>query len=158
MKIFGTDFAAVIANKLIGNGARFTCEPQPFDVWEFTVRDDRRAALRKAAAGAPIATDYLIAVAEHTVGMQQISPGLASSCEECQSDYDLAETDPAWEELGDEGRFSKWPCELCGSGMAGNRYTFHSQDSSSRETLHLSGCVDCLHYFANGTEPERWEA
>ena len=163
--IIGTTEARMIASYLVAAGARFTCEPQPFERWQFDVRDDRSDVLAAAieTAKAQIATPYLDALAENTDGLSHISPGSASSCHICQNKYDLAEADPAWEEQSDEGGFAKTPCDLCGSSLAGDRFNFHGfatqlWEQGDREPIHFLGCFDCLCYFANGTTPEGWEA
>ncbi len=165
-RVIGEQSAIKLAAELVENSIPFEFEPEPYARYWFAVIGDERTALLDAAMGrlgCQLATPYLDALAENTDSLCHINPGPASSCHVCRSNYDLAESDSGWEELSDEGGFGKTPCDLCDSSLAGNRFDFHGFasvlfDKGDREPIHLSGCVDCLHYFANGTEPQGWEA
>lgn len=108
-------------------------------------------------------SQYTEAIAENTDGIVGINPGPASSCHVCRDAHGLAADAPEWEELSDDGHFSAYPCDLCGTLLAGQRYTFHGfvkllWDQGDREPIHYNGCTDCLVYFANGEEPTTWSA
>lgn len=94
--------------------------------------------------------------AENATKYRRISPGAASCCGQCRSDFGLEENDPAWKSLSDEGGFSWYACEVCRSHLGGNRYAAHGFDAND-EVIHYSICGDCLFYLANGDVPERPE-
>lgn len=85
-------------------------------------------------------------------GLSHVNSSPASCCEQCRRDFDLAEDDPAWQELCDEGGFSWHACDTCGSSLGGNRYAGHGFDRDGA-VVHLSMCEDCVLYFANGDIP-----
>lgn len=108
------------------------------------------------------------AVAHYCEGLS-VAPGTAACCGECLSDYGIEDTgdvDAMQEELyaqPDEGNFSNSQCDSCGSNLAGDRFTAHGlpiDDKGAldyeRDLYHLSICVDCLLYWANGDVPEQW--
>jgi len=93
-----------------------------------------------------------------------ISPGLSPSCPECQNDYSMSPREfyAKYEagKVADEGSFSWSSCDSCGSHLGGMRYAAHAArrgDDGKFEIQHISICVDCLMYHANGDEPENWE-
>ena len=93
-------------------------------------------------------------------GLENIFPGLASSCPDCLRAFGFTkkqaeelEESRGWD---DEGVFSWSPCESCGSSLGGTRYSAHAFDKGGR-LYHLEICCDCLLYHANGDEPENWE-
>ncbi len=64
------------------------------------------------------------------------------------------------ESIVDDPRFSRVPCECCGSRLAGHRFVSHGLASDrmcSCAIVHFEVCVDCVHYLANGDVPEHWE-
>jgi hypothetical protein len=61
-------------------------------------------------------------------------------------DYEL-------QEIAGEASFSWSDCDSCGSGLGGDRLPAHGLNSKE-ELVHLRVCVDCVHYIANGEEPE----
>lgn len=54
----------------------------------------------------------------------------------------------------EEGHFSWTSCDVCDSGLAGDRFAAHARDAEGN-IIHLEICVDCLQYIANGEEPGR---
>jgi len=59
------------------------------------------------------------------------------------------------QEIAGEASFSWSDCDSCGSGLGGDRLPAHGLNSKE-ELVHLRVCVDCVHYIANGGEPEGW--
>lgn len=50
----------------------------------------------------------------------------------------------------DEGHFSRHPCGVCNSPLAGTRYTWHWVDPTSKKLHHESdACTDCVEYLAS---------
>ena len=99
-------------------------------------------------------------------GLEAISTGICSGCDQCQRDYDLDEQ--RLEDALDDGTIcnepscSRQPCDACGSSLAGDRHDAHAIDPGPFENtyqtapriIHLNVCSDCVEYLANGTEPE----
>ncbi len=103
-------------------------------------------------------------------GLIAISVGLCPGCAVCISDYGYQDTedndgnvletaesqferDYEAGDLCDEGSFSQYHCEGCGSHFGGDRYDAHGLNQDN-QIVHFSVCVDCLQYIANGDEPE----
>jgi len=103
---------------------------------------------------------YTEAIESGLAGIDYASPGICPGCQECSDTLDLTfdELDAAIEAgtALDDGGFSWSPCDCCGSSLGGNRYAAHGFDKE-RNIIHLDICVDCLHFLANGDEPENWE-
>lgn len=97
---------------------------------------------------------YTDAVELYTAGLQDVSPGAAACCPECNPDNltqdELYECDEPW--------FSWSACETCGSSLGGDREAGHAFTKDDGELVHLSMCTDCVMYSANGDEPETWRA
>jgi len=96
-------------------------------------------------------------------GLTAFSTGICPGCVQCQDQYDMSEgdLDVAVSEgrIFDEGEFSWYPCEVCGTTEAGQRYVAHAlssevEDSEDAAVIHMIICEDCLRYIANGEEPE----
>ena len=99
--------------------------------------------------------------------LEGASPGLSVECAECLSVFDGVDADSAAdmaalrsqiEEVGDEGYFSRYPCEICDSPLGGQRYRWHAWATDKSvdpkgELVHGDCCTDCLVYLANGDEP-----
>lgn len=104
-------------------------------------------------------SEFTEAVERGSEGLKYFSVGLCSSCIHCQSDTGLDEAAlaSALENGGvqDEEFFSWDPCELCGTGVGGNRDTVHAVDKNG-DIVHLTICIDCVLYISNGDEPEYW--
>lgn len=81
-----------------------------------------------------------------TKSMEALSTGFCPDCFDC-TERGLTE------EGGGAQGFSWRPCETCGSRLGGDREAAHYLDSD-REINHVSVCIDCLHYIANGDIPE----
>jgi hypothetical protein len=79
--------------------------------------------------------------------LQYFSVGVCSGCLVCQQDYDLSEKElqEKYENgtIVDDPYFSWSACELCGSGLGGNRYRAHYRDDND-EICHLEICEDCV--------------
>ena len=95
--------------------------------------------------------EYLEWVAHFCRGLT-VAPGTAAEvCGECESDG----------EEYNEGSFSWSDCDSCGSTLGGDRHPAHGIVQSDGDTLpkgtiiHMSICVDCLMYHANGETPGR---
>ena len=94
-------------------------------------------------------------------GINGISPGAAACCPECVSAYgidDTGDTDAMQEQLYTmcEPSFSWSQCDSCGSRLGGDREEAHGFDSDG-QLYHLSICVDCVIFHANGEEPAQWQ-
>ncbi len=103
------------------------------------------------------------AVADYCDGLH-IATGPAAICPQCVSAYGIDDTgdiDAMQEQMLDEGNFSSAQCDSCGSNLAGDRYDAHGwpvDEKPTDETLyHLTICVDCLMFHANGELPEIWQ-
>ena len=100
---------------------------------------------------------------EHYCEGYHVAVGASASCAECRQDYGIDDDvtqDEAQEQMIDEGAFSCAQCDSCGSILGGDRYAAHGipQDyKAGGDTYHLSICVDCLMFHANGDEPESWQ-
>ena len=110
----------------------------------------------------PPETDFLSAIKTHLSGITHISPGSASCCPECVSNFGYASEAEMREaeendEIVDEPSFSNSQCESCGSSLGGDRYDAHGFTEKEEELVHLSICSDCHLYHANGDIPENWE-
>jgi len=89
---------------------------------------------------------------ENAIG--SVSPGLLGTCGTCQFDY--GETPRAFYskvhttgEIIDEGSFSLYECELCGSHLGGDRFAAHAYHAENGIT-HLEVCHDCDNSLAYG--------
>jgi hypothetical protein len=107
---------------------------------------------------------FVEAVAANCAGLELVSPGICSSCDECQSAFGMDEEELAAAysngEVCDEGSFSKSSCDCCGSSLGGDRYAAHGIDKvgvPNAQIIHFDICSDCLFYIANGDVPERWD-
>lgn len=68
-------------------------------------------------------------------------------------------------QIEDEGGFSWSPCESCGSTLGGDRHPGHAIHKDAfgpnakrpDDVHHISMCVDCLLFHANGDLPEDWD-
>lgn len=72
-----------------------------------------------------------------------ISPGLLGSCSECQSAFGMEPREfyhgvHVSQTIEDEGSFSWADCELCGSGLGGDRYHAHAV-----KPLQFIACATC---------------
>lgn len=57
-------------------------------------------------------------------------------------------------DLCSEASFSWTACDVCNSGLGGDRHNAHGIYSSEKgDYIHLDICTDCLSYFANGDLP-----
>ena len=105
---------------------------------------------------------------EHYCEGLTVAPGAASCCDDCRDLYgcdDGMTENEAQEYLCDHAEpwFSWQPCDSCGSRFGGDREAAHGLPIDargaldySRDMLHMAICVDCLMFWANGEEPERW--
>ena len=100
----------------------------------------------------PQAQAFLRAVERNLEGLEAFSVGACPGCEACGLSEDPTEDE---RDLADEAHFSWSACESCGSSLGGNRHAAHYLDEG--EIQHLSVCVDCLHFHANGDLPDTWE-
>lgn len=86
-------------------------------------------------------------------GLEHISTGsYMEQCTECPLPCDGF---PAYEDgvsYQAEPYFSWSACELCDSGLGGNREDAHAIYDGS--LIHLRICTDCVAYLANGELPE----
>ena len=90
-------------------------------------------------------------------------------CPECDGDGRIPLeklTDEQFEGMYlDEGSFSWSECDSCSSHLGGDRFSAHAihkeafgPDAKRPDDVHhISICVDCLMFHANGEEPEVWE-
>ena len=94
-----------------------------------------------------------------TGGLQSVNPGMAACCPECNPD-DL-EQDALAEQ--DKPSFSWRGCDTCGSSLGGDSSAGHGflvdkDPTNDAALVHLRMCTDCVLYFANGDEPDTWQA
>ena len=88
---------------------------------------------------------------ENELGSVDVS--LYGGCAECQSAYGMEPREfyhavHIAYSINDEGGFSLYSCELCGSHLGGNRYAAHASNTGG--ITHLDVCEDCLCATANG--------
>jgi len=109
----------------------------------------------------------------YLAGLEFISTGLCPGCSECGlgakdcEDCDgTGETDeghvckvcqgvgtiaPTIDEVPDEEPGFSWSsCEVCGSTLGGNRYTWHAQTKDGK-LVHGECCEDCMMHMNYGT-------
>ena len=96
-------------------------------------------------------------------GSNSIAPGFTSICPDCREAHGFCcehSAQNAWKngDIEEDGHFSSYPCDLCGSSLGGDRYAAHffADDNPQKELCHIEVCVDCRLYLANGDEPELW--
>lgn len=91
-----------------------------------------------------------------------IAPGSSAICPQCLNGAEIdPDNDEALQTL-DEGSFSSFPCDSCGSKLGGDRFNAHAihheafgPSAKQPEAIyHIDICVDCLMYVANGEEPD----
>jgi len=103
---------------------------------------------------------YTERVAHGLEGLEAVSTGPCPGCDECRKNYGYSSMrafSDAWEcgEVVVEPHFSRAPCDICGSLLAGDREDWHAFDRETGATYHFhSACVDCVIYLANGDVPE----
>ena len=102
-------------------------------------------------------TAFATAIGHNLRRMSHISTGRLHECVECNPDTSEAGQKKD-QPLDDEGSFSRYGCDSCGSPMAGMRYAAHGvlKLESGAAIIHLDICMDCLSFHANGDEPEVW--
>lgn len=96
-------------------------------------------------------SSFTEAVRKNTGDLEAFSVGACPGCSTCGLAEDSDEHDRA---AAEEPCFSWAPCDSCGSTFGGNRHPAHCLWGG--EVDHLDVCEDCLHYHANGDEPEEW--
>ena len=79
--------------------------------------------------------------------VKHLSVGVACDCLACISGYGYADKqlfqdDIESQEVLNEGFFSGWSCDCCGSSLGGNRYYAHG--FIDNELVHLEVCTDCV--------------
>ena len=125
---------------------------------------------------------YVERIEYNTQGLTAISTGLCGGCEACLTEFGknvdcdcccqdewcdrchiTGERPPTEEEFASqaaheevlcEGYFSSQPCELCGSGLGGNREPWHGVDEDGNIVHGDYACVNCTMYLANGEVPD----
>lgn len=88
---------------------------------------------------------YKAAVEHNWRGVEAVSTGSCSGCEECGLEKDC---DDHARELAEEPSFSWSACDSCGSTLGGNRHPAHGLINGELE--HFSVCDDCLYYLNYG--------
>ena len=106
-------------------------------------------------------SQYTKAVERNCKGLKGVNPGSAACCPICLDKFgieDNGDIDAMQEQIyeNEESSFSWHQCDTCGSRLGGDRSNGHGFDDNG-EVVHLSMCVDCVMFFANGDEPESWE-
>jgi len=96
-----------------------------------------------------------------------IDPGACRGCKECYSWLEGEALENPTERdtsIAEDGSFSRYPCDSCGSTLGGNRHHAHAILASSfgkptkpGDITHIEVCSDCLMYHANGDLPDSWE-
>ena len=94
-------------------------------------------------------------VEHYLEGISHVSfGGMLPDCDVC--DYDdgwCPDCDSEVCYCADEGSFSRYGCEICGSPLGGDRHIAHGFTDDD-ELVHLSGCTDCLYFLTYGDLPE----
>lgn len=91
---------------------------------------------------------------KRNVGDLTVDPGACPGCDGCGLSDVHDMNHPAYE-LAGEPSFSWRRCDGCGSRLGGDRYPAHCVIDGHIE--HMSICVDCVMFHANGDEPEPGE-
>lgn len=93
-------------------------------------------------------TEYEAAYRRRLEGLERVSIGACSGCEDCCSCYRY---DDEAEQFKTQPKpwFSKLSCEACGSTEAGDREVTHGVDADG-EIVHLDMCDDCVYYTEYG--------
>ena len=80
------------------------------------------------------AKEYQQQFRHYTKGLTHLSTGCCPGCDECG------------ETTEDEGSFSWYSCDACGSALGGTRYYAHGRMLLNGQDLivHLDVCEDCL--------------
>ena len=114
---------------------------------------------------------YTKAVEHYCEGLKDVNPGSVACCPICLDEFGIEVEDgfivkdnvPYFDQdaaqdimYQEETSFSRQQCDTCGSQLGGDRSNGHGFDNND-EVVHLSMCVDCVMFFANGDEPETWE-
>ena len=107
--------------------------------------------------------DYLQAFKRYTKGIRGgIATGSWWDCPRCP-DKLKDEPDEEYSERTNEPSFGHLPCDTCGTHLGGYRSVAHGwpedkpiQECSAGDVYHLSICVDCRMFIANGELPTEW--
>ena len=101
-------------------------------------------------------TEFIEAVDAECKDYKSMSPGICSSCDECQSTYgmehDELEKVVSSGELPNDPSFSWSGCDCCVSPLGHDLYDAHALTHKG-EIIHYDICGDCLCYLANGDLP-----
>lgn len=100
-------------------------------------------------------TEFVRAFERGIDGLLCFSAGSAlPECEDCGlGDISDANENLDAYDCASEPSFGWHPCEVCGSTLGGDRFPAHGFLDSG-EIIHLSVCVDCVVYHANGEVPD----
>ena len=123
---------------------------------------------------------FVEAIERNTEGLQAVSTGPCSGCEQCRDEYGVevacecggdddcekcdghAKRPPTMEEFDEqlsteqafsEGFFSWQGCDLCDSSLDGTFEPWHAVDANNEIIHGERACVDCVMYLANGDLP-----
>jgi len=99
---------------------------------------------------------FLNAFERGTHGLTHPSAGACPGCAECGLSDVEDMNDPRYE-MAEEASFSWSACDICGSRLGGDRAPAHGVCSETGEIVHMSVCVDCTVFLANGDTPDEWE-
>lgn len=96
---------------------------------------------------------FIAAVRHNLEGCKAFSVGSCPGCDACGLGDEPTEREI---ESAEESSFSWSDCDSCGSSLGGDRHPAHFLYRG--EIQHLTVCVDCLLFHANGDLPEDWRA
>ena len=95
---------------------------------------------------------YTERVHHYLSGIEPVSAGACPGCKDCGlEDLAHADDDPDRYDDARTGHHSRYACEVC-RALPGERYPAHG--TLDGDTVHLTVCVDCYMYLANGDVPD----
>lgn len=91
--------------------------------------------------------EYQERVEAELKSLKYASSGYCPGCAVCEDAYGAIEEEEDYPEV--EGSFSWQSCEICGSGLGGDRHPVHAV-AADGSILHFDACIDCVYYMEYG--------
>uniref|UniRef100_A0A6M3JFM5 Uncharacterized protein n=1 Tax=viral metagenome TaxID=1070528 RepID=A0A6M3JFM5_9ZZZZ len=93
--------------------------------------------------------EYEKNVKDALAGLAYVSSGPCPDCNECLECDTPDDPSMEWYDLASEPSFSWSSCNVCGSGLGGDRYPAHGADKNGN-IIHFDVCTDCYYYMEYG--------